>query len=150
MTTAEIIAIKVKDVMSTDLVIANKDTTMEEIDRLMGVHNIHHIPVVDKEGTLLGIVSRRDVDILKDWASSLNLESSNKFNEQILGSQLVSDRMTTAVAKVTPEDTLECCADIFKENIFHALPVVRDKKLVGLITTYDLINVAYTKSPLLN
>ena len=149
MTTIELMQLKVKDVMTTDLITVNKNDVMSTVEKLLIQHNFNHIPIVDDQNNLLGILTKNDVQLLKDWGTNLNLKTSIKANEQILNSHTASDRMNRILVKVSPDDTLETCADIFKENLFHALPVTENKKLVGIITTYDLLNVAYTKTPLL-
>ena len=69
---------------------------------------------------------------------------SDEYNDAILRSLLVKEVMTKQLATLKPEDTLEMAAGFFRENLFHALPVVDDDNmLVGIITTYDLINYAY-------
>ena len=88
--------------------------------------------------------------LLQDWATNLNLKSSLQQNAKILRSQTAGERMTSQVAKVSPDDTLETCADIFKENLFHCLPVLHENEMVGLITTFDLLRIAYNKTPLIH
>ena len=59
-------------------------------------------------------------------------------------SLLVKEVMSKQVATLGPEDTLELAAGFFRENMFHALPVVdEDNMLIGIVTTYDLLNYAY-------
>jgi acetoin utilization protein AcuB len=55
--------------------------------------------------------------------------------------------MTKQVAKLKTEDSLEMAVGFFRENLFHALPVVNDEgELVGIVTTYDLLNYAYSET----
>lgn len=59
-------------------------------------------------------------------------------------SLLVREVMVKQVAKLRPEDKIELAADIFRENLFHAMPVVdNDGKLKGIVTTFDLLNYAF-------
>ena len=150
MNTIELMQLKVKDVMTRDLITVQQNDVMSRVEELLIQHNFNHIPIVDDQYNLLGILTSNDVQLLKDWGTNLNLKTSIKANEQILNSHTASDRMNRILVKIGPEDTLEMCADIFKENLFHALPVTVGNKLVGIITTYDLLNVAYTRTPLLN
>lgn len=147
MDTIELLNLKVKNIMSTDIISVLETDVMQTVADIIESSNIHHIPVTDEENRLKGIITKQDVMLLLDWATNLNLRSSKKNNEYLLGSQTAKDRMTKQIAKVGPEDTLQHCADIFKENLFHCLPVLVQGKLVGMVTTYDLIRVAYTKSP---
>jgi len=149
MDTLELLNIKVKDVMTTNMISVQENDTMQTVSDIINISNIHHIPVTDDENMFKGIISKIDVALLQDWGTSLNLRSAKKSNEQVLGSQTAGDRMTTQVAKVSPDDSLEMCADIFKENLFRCLPVLVEDELVGLITTFDLLKVAYMKSPII-
>ena len=67
------------------------------------------------------------------------------YNEAILNSLLVQDVMRKSIVTLNEEDTISMAVDIFKENRFHCLPIL-DKdggKLVGIVSTYDLIIYAY-------
>ena len=148
MTTMELLNIKVKDIMTTDIISVQENDTMQTVCDIINASNIHHVPVVDDDNNLKGMISKLDVVLLQDWATNLNLRSAIRYNEQVLASQTAGDRMTTQLAKVEPDETLENCAAIFKENLFHCLPVLVEGKLVGLVTTYDLLKVAYSRSPI--
>lgn len=150
MDTIELLNLKVKDVMTTNVISVQENDTMQMVCDILNTSKIHHIPVTDEENIFKGIISKLDVVLLQDWATNLNLKSSKHLNDQVLGSQTAGERMTKQVAKVSPDDTIETCADIFKENLFHCLPVLEDKELVGLITTFDLLRIAYTKRPLIH
>ncbi len=148
MDTLELLNLKVKDVMTTNVISVQENDTMQTVCDIINASKIHHIPVTDDDNMLKGIISKLDVVLLQDWATNLNLRSAIKYNDQVLNSQTAGERMTSQVAKVSPDDTLETCADIFKENLFHCLPVLVKGELVGLITTYDLLRVAYSRTPL--
>jgi CBS domain-containing protein len=114
----------VSALMSKDLITIGTHTPLEEAAGLLRKHGIHHLPVVDAGGGLEGIVSKSD--FLK-VARPATVEPS------------VSSIMTTHLAKLEPEDTVRTAASLFALNRFHALPVVRGGKIVGIITTLDLI-----------
>lgn len=134
---------QVGHVMTPKPYTVSENTSMKHVDELLKTHGIHHMLVVDKSDQLLGIISKEDIQLLKDWGTSLGLSYSIHKNQEILESQLAGERMTPNPVTITPQDTLQRCAELFRENYFHALPVVEDKKVVGIITTYDLINFAY-------
>lgn len=148
MDTLELLNIKVKDVMTTDVISVLENDSMQTVSDIIHSSNIHHVPVIDDDNNLKGIISKMDVVLLQDWATNLQLTSSSFRNKQVLGSQSAGERMTTQMAKVSPDDTLETCSDIFKENLFHCLPVIEDDKLLGIITTFDLLRIAYSKPPI--
>lgn len=117
---------KVSTLMSTDLVTVTVHTPLGEAGALFSKHNIHHLPVTNPEGKLEGIISKSDfLKILK-----LNLDMPT-----------VKDIMTPHLAKLEPGDTIRTAASLFTLNKFHALPVVENGKIVGMLTTLDLIRL---------
>lgn len=148
MTTLELLNIPVKNVMSTNLKTVGPNAILTEVNELFDSMSIHHMPVIDKRGRFLGMITKTNMELLKDWGTRLNLKTSMKKNEFLLNSNVACDIMTNQVMTITPETTLGVCADLFKENYFHSLPVVEDGILVGLITTFDLLVTAYRDTPL--
>ena len=51
----------------------------------------------------------------------------------------VKDIMTKRLAKLEPTDKINVALEVFKENLFHALPVVEGDKIVGIVSTFDII-----------
>lgn len=145
---SELLNIPVKEVMTTDLKVGSLDDTMESIESTLHEYNINHVPIVDDKGQLKGIVTRNDLELLKDWGTELGLTSAKKRNAQLLATQLASARMSEISVTVGPEDTLEHCAYLFRNNIFHALPVVENEILIGIVTTYDMLRIAYSETPI--
>ena len=145
MAAKELLHVKVKEVMTTDLIKVRQDTILKEVKILFDKHNIHHIPVVNDQNKFVGIISKTDLTLLLDWGTKLNLPSSMRRNTFLLTSNLAKDIMETNVMKVAPDDTLQRCVQIFRENFFRALPIVNaQEELVGIITTYDLMILAYS------
>jgi acetoin utilization protein AcuB len=56
-----------------------------------------------------------------------------------LDSTLVKDIMTTRLGKLAPDDRLNVALEVFLVNRFHALPVVENNELVGIITPFDIM-----------
>lgn len=113
--------------------------TMEDVRQIFERRGFHHIPVVDN-GKLAGLVSYSDYLQLIRTIFDNNQEV--RLNEKILHATLVKDVMTQSVLCLSHEDTVETALRIFKTNQFHSLPVVDDQnRLVGIITTYDLMKV---------
>lgn len=135
---------KISEVMTRDVLFVRPDDTMEKVDELFRTHNIHHLPVLDENGKVVGIVSKTDYFKIIHGFTLFRNEKMESYNKAILRSLLVKEVMTKQVAKLHPDDTVMVAAGFFKENLFHAIPVVdSDGKLVGIVTTYDLLNYAY-------
>lgn len=151
MSTHELLGVKVKEVMSKDLITVRPDAILKDVKSILDAENIHHIPVTTDQGDFLGIISKSDLLLLLDWGTKLNLPASLRKNTFLLTSNLAKDIMETNVLRIGPDDTIQKCVQIFRENYFHALPVVNESnKLVGIVTTYDLMILAYTEQALLH
>jgi len=61
----------------------------------------------------------------------INITRLNNYNAETI--------MTSGVGKLEPTDRINVALDIFSKNLFRALPVVEKGKLVGIVTTYDII-----------
>jgi CBS domain-containing membrane protein len=136
-------------IMTTNLITVTPKDTMADVQEIFRTHNIHHIPVVD--GTkVVGIISHTDYLKLLHGFTLFNTRKSEEYNNAIMRSLLVQEVMVKQIAKLNPEDSVYMAAGFFRENLFHALPVVKeDGTLIGIITTYDLLNYAYNEAPLL-
>lgn len=135
---------KIMDVMTTDVITVHANETMDRVSLIFNSREIHHIPVVDSEGKVVGIISKTDYHKLEHGFTLFKSKESQAYNEAIMRSLLASDVMTKQVVTLLPADNLSVAVDIFRENLFHAIPVVDDnQKLVGILTTYDLLNYAF-------
>ncbi len=134
----------VSDIMTRYLVTVTPNTTAKKVREIFETHDIHHLPVVES-GKLVGIIS--EVDVLKIMHSIglLRTKEDIRLNEDILSSVLAEEIMTAKTVNVAFDDPLSKAAALFSTNKFHALPVVQGEKLVGILTTYDLIEYAYNE-----
>jgi CBS domain-containing protein len=150
MNTHDLLSLKVKEVMSTELITVQPDAILKDVNLIFEKENIHHIPVISTDGKFKGIISKSDMLLLMDWGTKLNLPASLRKNTFLLTSNLAKDIMETNVIRISPEDRIKRCVQIFRENYFRALPVVDDNDfLIGIITTYDLMILAYTEMPMI-
>lgn len=130
------------------LVLRPNDTLMKAKE-VFSSQNIHHLPVV-KNGKVVGILTKSDYLAISNAFPLFNEKKREAYNDKLFATLLVEEVMTKQVAKVNPEDPIEIAAGIFKENLFHALPVVDEEgHLVGILTTYDLLNYFFNKPGLL-
>ncbi|MBK8699170.1 MAG: CBS domain-containing protein [Saprospiraceae bacterium] len=137
---------KVQDAMTHNPLTVHQRTSLLEVQSLFESEPIHHIPVVDDSGFLMGIISKSDLNLILDWGTRLNLKSSLVKNEKLLNSNDADSICSPHVMAVRPEDSLVYCFEIFRENYFRSLPVVDDEgKVVGIITPYDLMVAAFSQ-----
>jgi len=124
--------------MKTYLITASPDTSVLKAREMMDTHKISHLPVTDGKAHLLGIVTDRDLK--QAWASPASTLSIYELT-YILQKLTVEAIMTTEVITATPDLTIERAALIIHDHKIGALPVVEGKRLVGIITCTDLMEV---------
>lgn len=125
-------------VMHTDLVTVSPDTTLVEAMEILNEKRIAHLLVVDKKNKLVGLISDRDLK--QNWASPATTLSTHELN-YLLTKVTVSMIMIKKVVSVTPETTIERAALIMQEHRIGALPVMEEDRLMGIITTTDVLGV---------
>lgn len=143
--------LKVKEIMTTDVVTVTRETTVMELARIFAERHISSLPVLDSAGNLIGIVTETDlveqdkslhiptVISIFDWV--IYLESDKKFEKELkkMTGRTVGDIYSADVVSVSPEATVADVADIFSSKKITAVPVVDAGKLVGIVARIDLI-----------
>ena len=130
----------VKNVMTTILVTVRPDDQLSKVDEIFKTNSFHHLPCVDGEGQLHGIISRTDIDQSMTGASLFQNPKKEEYNAALFETMMVWDVMTRNVYILSPEDSIETAYKIFKDNRFRAMPVVDKDKLVGLVTPMDILD----------
>ncbi len=135
---------KLKEIMTEQVITVKPSDTMTKVDEIFKMHPIHHLPVVNDESKVVGIISKSDYFKMQHGLTLFHTAKSEAYNEALFHSILVEDVMTKQVATLHPDDTVATAADYFRENLFHAIPIVDEhKRLLGIVTTYDLLNYAF-------
>ena len=136
--------VKLSAIMSTDLVTVFPTDTLDRVTKIFNENNFHHLPVVNEHKKLVGILSKSDYLMLCDSMSFFKGSKGEGQNKRFFKSMLVQDVMRKNIAKLKPDNTVMVAVGFFKENLFHAIPIVDDnEKLLGIVTTFDLINFAF-------
>ena len=125
-------------VMHTDLVIVSPDTPVADARDILIEKGIDHLLVVDGDGRLKGIISDRDIK--QSWASPATSLSVHELN-YLLSKLTVEMVMVKKILSISPDTTIERAAFLMQENRIRALPVKDGEKLVGIITTTDVMGV---------
>ncbi|WP_421764834.1 CBS domain-containing protein [Ekhidna sp.] len=128
---------KVENVMTKDVHTVNITHSLKEANELFNKHHIRHIPVVSGD-KLIGILSQTDI-LRISFGNTFGDEQSGS-DEAIFDMLSINQVMKHSPETLSPEDTIKDAAEIFSKREFHALPVVQNEKLVGIITTTDIIN----------
>ncbi len=135
---------KVKDLMTTTVITVSDNSLMTEVTAIFEKYNFHHIPVVNKNNKIKGIISRLDYNKMLTSMSIFNTEQSQRENEEWAEKVLTEDVMTEDVVTLHPDDDLIKALVLLKRNLYHAFPVIDDqRKVIGIISTHDLIDFAF-------
>jgi acetoin utilization protein AcuB len=124
---------KVKDIMTWNVVTVSSDTPIMEARKIMETHKIRRLPVVDR-GKLVGIVTLdRIVGVGPSPATSLSVWEMN----YLLAKMKVKEIMQKEVVTVEPEASIEQAIAYAQKNKVGIMPVMENNKVVGLVTTTD-------------
>jgi acetoin utilization protein AcuB len=128
----------VKERMSRNPITIKPDTPVTEAQAMMKREKIHHLPVVDRDGRLVGIVAEKDLL----YASPSPATTLSVYEIASLLAKLTVDKVMSAKPQTVTEDVpLEEAARIMADRNIGGLPVMRGTTLVGIITESDLFRV---------
>jgi len=124
---------KIRDVMTWNVITVASDTPIMEARKIMDTHKIRRLPVVDK-GKLVGMISKER--IARSGPSSATSLSVWEIN-YLLSKMTVKEIMTKEVVTVHPDMTVEAALALAQTKGVGALPVMENNKLLGIATTND-------------
>ncbi|WP_027714635.1 CBS domain-containing protein [Desulfuromonas sp. TF] len=143
--------LRAKDIMTRTVHSVTADTDVEELARLFVTKGVSAMPVLDEAGRLEGVVTETDlveqdkplhiptVISIFDWV--LYLESEKNFREEVekITARKVGDICTREVVTCTPDTPVSEIASLMIEKKAHLIPVVEEKKVVGVVARLDII-----------
>ena len=123
-------------IMTTNLITVVPSASLAEARELMQEHRIHHLPVVEDDGALVGLVTLTDVLAASD--SRLRARDSRMRATDIC----IREVMTADVATVDEHASLRQAALFLEKHKIGCLPVMNGEQLRGIITDTDFVGVA--------
>lgn len=117
---------KVKDCMTGETICVKPEENIYDVAKLMGDNHIGCVPVCDKNGKIVGILTDRDI-ILRGIACDKDAKNTP-----------VSDIMTTKVVRTSPDAEIKDVAYVMAKNQIRRIPVVLDEKVVGIVSLGNL------------
>lgn len=126
------------------LVTLSPEDNLTKVKEIFDAHKFHHIPVVHYR-ELVGMVSRSDFEYFMGGAS--HYEEDKYVNELRMERTMVKEIMVTRLGKVSSDDRINVALEVFLINRFHALPVVDNGDLVGIITPFDIMTALSKQVP---
>ena len=134
-------SLPISTIMSTDLITLKETDKLVTVEKKFKTHPIHHLPVLNQDHKLVGIISKAD---MLHIARMIEQDSSGTtYIAKVYQSWTAARIMTPQPLTLDPDDTIGLVADIFLQNKFHAIPVIEDFRLVGIVTSHDLLKFAY-------
>jgi CBS domain-containing protein len=129
------------DIMSRNVVVLHLRDGLSQAERLFKLHNIRHLPVM-KGDKLIGMLSLTDLQRLS-FADNFEAVNPNEAGvDRALYNMIgIAQVMTQQVESVQISQSIPEVAAILAKREFHALPVLEGDKLVGIVTTTDLIRL---------
>jgi len=127
----------VSTIMTKDLITVSNSDDLTTAEILFKKHKIRHIPVV-KEKETIGMLSY--TDLLRISYADAVFEDETDVDTMVYNMFTIEQVMAKNLVQVTSQTTIKEVAEILSENEFHALPVIDNNELVGIVTTTDLIN----------
>lgn len=127
----------VQDLMTADVKALHPADSAADVLELLHEHNIRHVPIVDRDGDLVGLVTHRDV--LRYTLSASQTDLPQSLRQELLAARTVEGIMTKDVITVSPDDRLEEAAQLMLENKVGCVLVVEGQRLVGILTEADFV-----------
>ena len=124
-------------IMSKELITLNYLDDLTKAEMLFKRNNIRHIPVVNGL-KIVGMLSYTDL-LRISYADAVDIYDT-EVDTMVFNMFTIEQVMAKNLIKVSPQSTIKEVAEILAEREFHALPVVDEEVLVGIVTTTDLIN----------
>ncbi len=151
----------VRQIMLVPVITVDEDCSLEEAAKIMLDRNIGGLPVIDDQGNLCGIVTESDFvakekgipfsiyrfpQMFGEWMPHEHVERIYESARR----RVVREIMSRDVISVTEVDTIETVLEKMLKGGIHRLPVVRDRKPVGIVTRHELLRLMLSQFPQVN
>lgn len=120
----------VHQVMSKELYTVQSEDQIDLVTNVMNWRKIHHVPVENEEGEVVGLIS--SADILKYYCKKDEADDDLTVNDIMMANPIT----------VTPETSTIDALKLMRKSNMGCLPVVKDKKLIGILTEFDFVYMA--------
>lgn len=140
-----------RDIMTADVIYVKPEDSVDSVAKLLVDNKISGIPVVDEDHRIIGIITEKDLMIKASelkvpfyitlFDSIIFLENPIHFNNKLkkYTAYRVKDAMTKKVYTLDEEAPITEAVDLMQKHHINRLPVVRDGKLVGIVTRNDIL-----------
>jgi len=128
---------KIRDLMSTNVVTVSEDTSIHDAKKIMDAHRIRRLPVMRKD-KLVGLVTKHMLlEASPSPATSLSIHELH----YLLAKMTVKDIMVKNPFTISPDMAPEEALQLGQEKGYGAFPVMEDGRLVGMVTESDIVRL---------
>jgi CBS domain-containing protein len=138
-------AMKVRDNMTRDVITVTPTTPIHQVASLMANHGVSGLPVLDEQGSVVGIVTEADLLVRQKprtrmswWRLFVEGDRLAREFQRAVGTT-AGEVMTREVISIGPDLPIEAAAAILHEQKIRRVPVVADGALVGILSRGDLV-----------
>ena len=143
--------ITAKEIMTPEVITVTQSTSIKELADLFIKNKVNGFPVLDENGELIGIVTEKNLieqnknlhipTVIALFDAVIYLESEKKFEEEVkrFNATQVKDIYTSNVITVSANADIHEIASLMATKGVHSIPVVEDKKILGIIGKLDII-----------
>lgn len=143
---------KIKEIMTKEVITVAPETKVREVASILGEKKIGGVPVIDKTGEIVGIITESDLFIKEKGIPFSVVKIPHLFNQWVEPRKLATiyheidthkagDVMSSPVVTISPEEEVGEAASLMFEHDISRLPVVENNRLVGIITRSDIIKL---------
>jgi len=129
-----------KEIMTKDPVTLNIDESFCRVAEIFLKKDIRHLPIVNSQGVILGIISQRDLNRIASPKKGPHGEYL--YDPEQLTKYILKQHVIQKVFSLSPEDSLEKAVEIMAEKKLGCMPITDpDGKVVGIVTVTDLLKL---------
>ncbi len=150
--------LKVKDIMTKEVITVSPDTEIVNAAKILLENRINGMPVIDAFGRLIGLICQSDLvaqqkaipipSVFTFLESFIPLTSMKRIDKEMekIAALTVKEAMTLEPVTVSPETDIEEVAKLMVDKKYHTLPVVDGGKVVGIVGKEDVLKTLLPKS----
>lgn len=135
---------KIEDLMTRNVISIKSSISFTKVLELFTKYKISHLIVSDALGVYKGVISNKD--LVNRLSKIVTATSSQAYTKMVMENLKAADVMTANTVNLEPGQSIDFGTELLLQGKFHSLPVIKNKRIVGLITKHDLLKGYYEQS----
>ena len=127
------------EIMVSEVLTVVEDETMQRAAMFFKEFPFHHLPVVNQDIQIVGMLSSSDLAQISSGFSLFSMENKAQYDDAIFQTILVKDVMSRHVFGMSTDDTIRDAYEQFRKGTFRAIPILDEGQIVGIVTPLDLV-----------